>query len=377
MRLWGDTETYSELDLREVGSYRYAEACEILLFAYAIDDGPVRVWDLTTGAPMPTDLDFALRFASEVLFHNSMFDRPVLAAHGMAPPLERWRCTMAWALSHALPPSLSELAVVLDVPEDQRKLAEGRKLVRLFTQPRPKNVKIRRATRETHPAEWERFVAYAANDIEAMRECARRMPVWNWDASAIAEWHVDQRINDRGFAVDRELTAAGMRASATEKERIARRFVELTRGAVERPTMRAQFQAYLNGRFGLSLDNTQGETFSRLIKAGGLEPECVELMQLSIAANKTSTAKYAALHPAIGRDGRFRGGAQFAGAGRTRRQAGRIFQYQNLPARGLPPWEMVEQYIGALKAGTHDLFFAHGEQMRYASAALRGCVVAP
>ena len=66
------------------------------------------------------------------------------------------------------------------------KLKEGSKLVALFTRPLPANRKLRRADRTTHPAEWERFKKYAANDITAMRECVRRMPTWNWDDSAIA-----------------------------------------------------------------------------------------------------------------------------------------------------------------------------------------------
>lgn len=378
--LWLDLETYSDADLKKVGAYRYAETAEILLFAYAIDDAPVCVWDCTC-EPMPLDLEEMLADPNILLeAHNAGFDRTILrhqrnpALRTAGEALGRWRCTMAWALSHALPAGLSDLCTVLQVPEDKAKLAEGKKLLYLFTKPLPKNRKLRRATRETHPEAWERFKAYAANDIEAMRACAARMPRWNWNASAIEEWHCDQRINDRGFAVDRELTAAGVRAAATEKARIAARFAELTEGAVARPSLREQFRAYLGARFGLELADTQGETFRRLIAAGGLDPVAKELMQLSMAANKTSTAKYAALDPAVQDDGRYRGGLQFAGAGRTRRWAGRKFQAQNLPSRGLPDPEEIDAYIGALKAGVHDLLFT--DLMRFGAAALRGVVIA-
>lgn len=377
MRLWLDLETWNETDI-SVGGYKYAETADILLYAYAIDDGPVHVWDLTDPTShMTPDLANALQHADEVIAHNAQFDR-IIKQHIMprrTPALNRWRCTMAWALSHALPAGLSDLCRVLRVPEDKSKLAEGKKLVRLFTQPQPANRIIRRATRETHPAEWERFKAYAANDIEAMRECAGRMPTWNWDDSAIAEWHCDQRINDRGFFVDRDLTRAGAIAATTEKDRIRRRFRELTGGQVDRPSLRAQFLEFLNDSFDLDLDNTRGDTFQQLIKRGDLPPECIELMQLSIASNKTSTAKYAALDPSIGRDGRFRGAAQFAGAGRSRRWAGRGPQFQNLPSRGLPPAEKVEEYIDALKHDVHDVFF--NDLMLYGAAALRGTVIVP
>lgn len=378
--LWLDLETYSELDIKSVGTYNYAANCEILLCAYAIDDAPAEVWDCTTGDPMPDLLLAAIANRRIIITaHNAMFDRNVLTEQmdEYEPHIPRWRCTMAQALSHALPGKLSDLCRVLKVPEDKSKIAEGKKLINLFCKPQPANRKIRRATRETHPEEWARFIKYAANDIEAMRECHKRMPTWNWDETAIAEWHFDQQMNDFGFAVDTDLTAAGARAAVEEKERITKRFAELTEGIVARPSQRAQFMAFLNNRYDLSLDNTQGGTFTALMaERDDLPADCRELMQLSISANKTSTAKYAALNAAVSPDGRFRGGLQFAGASRTRRFAGRIFQPQNLPARGLPPQDEIDYYIKALKSNTHTML-CDGDLMKLGAAALRGCVIAP
>lgn len=376
MILWLDRETFSDLDLTEVGTYRYAEQADDILLAYAIDDGEARVWDCTASPVCPDDLWDALLDADEVWAHNAQFDKAV-HKHQSLPQvaLPRWRCSMAMALSHALPAGLSNLCDVLGVPEDMAKLKEGRKLVQLFTRPLPANRKLRRATRETHPDEWARFIAYAANDVTAMRECVRRMPRWNWSAECIAEWHLDQRVNERGFAVDRALTQAGARAAVTEKERIGTRFRELTNGVVDRPSQREQFRALLAAKYGVAVDDTRRDTFEHLIKTEVVSGEVRELMELSIAANKTSTAKYAALDPAISTDGRFRGGLQFAGAGRTRRWAGRLFQPQNLPSRGLPAAEVVESYIEHLKTGTQDLMFDN--LMLLGAAALRGVVVAP
>ena len=378
--LWLDRETFNTIDLKEVGTYRYADSAEDLLIAYAIDDRPVRVWD-ATAEDIHDELWHALDSDSEVWAHNAAFDK---AIHNGANQrwlprvgLERWRCSMALALSHALPASLSDLCAVLNVPEDMAKLKEGKKLVSLFTQPQPANRKIRRATRQTHPDEWRRFIAYAANDVEAMRECVRRIPKWNWNEAAIAEWHCDQRINERGFAADRELAQAGARAAEIEKQRIGNRFRELTSGVVDRPSQRVQFQNYLNTRFGLRLDNTRSDTFQQELKRKDLDPACAELMKLAMAANKTSTAKYAALAPAIQDDGRFRGGLQFAGAGRTRRWAGRLFQPQNLPSRGLPDAEVIESYIECLKVVGADIDLFFDNLMLLGAAALRGLIVAP
>ncbi|WP_315127328.1 DNA polymerase I [Comamonas antarctica] len=377
-RLWLDRETWNTIDLKEVGTYIYADSAEDLMISYAVGDGPARVWD-RTAEEMHDELWHAMDTPdNEVWAHNAQFDRAIhLGQHQQfLPPidLERWRCSMAMALSHALPAGLADLCRVLRVPADMGKLADGKKLVRLFTQPQPANRKILRATRETHPAEWERFKQYAVNDITAMRECVKRMPNWNWDASAIAEWHLDQRINERGFQVDRELTQAGARAAITEKARIAQRFSELVQGQFT-PGQREKFKAYLSQRLGFELDNTQSGTFQVMLRDPFLEPDVREMMELAIASNKTSTAKYAALDPAVSPDGRFRGGLQFAGAARTRRWAGRLFQPQNLPSRGLPKPEAIESYIEHLKAGTHDLFFDN--LMLFGAAALRGCVIVP
>ena len=136
--------------------------------------------------------------------------------------------------------------------------------------------------------------------------------------------------------MDQELTRAGARAAVAEKERITHRFRQLTLGEVDRPSQREQFKTFVLERFGVALEDTTKDTFVQMIKAGKAQGELRELMELSMAANRTSTSKYAALDPAVQDDGRFRGGLQFAGAGRTRRWAGRLFQPQNLPSRGLP-----------------------------------------
>jgi len=375
--LWLDFETYNELSLKAVGTDVYARSAEILIATWAVDAGPVQRWDATLHPEVPAAL-MRLLADPEVLVtaHNAMFDRLILKYNRQGlpyPAQERWRCTMVQALSHALPPSLDELGRVLGLPQSQAKLADGRKLIGRFCQPAPKNHKARRYDRLSHPEEWEHFCLYGEQDITAMRECARRMPTLNWSARDIALYHLDQRINDRGFQVDRQLVDAAIASTATEKAWIGARFRELTRGLVDRPSLRAQFLAYLQLERGLNIEDTRSETLRTLIKSGRLDAEVEELFELAIASNKTSTSKYARLAPAISPDGRFRCGLQFAGAGRTRRFAGRVFQPQNLPSRGLPKAHLVEAFIDAMKLGIHDVLFE--DLMLYGAASLRGAVV--
>ena len=173
--LWLDLETFSEVPITN-GTHAYAAGAEIMLFAYAFDDGPVKVWDCTAQPLMPDDLADALDNPAVILYaHNSHFDRTVLWHNGYRLPVARWRDTMVKALSHSLPGALGDLCDILKVATDKAKDKEGRQLVMLFCKPRPATSKVRRATRETHPVEWAKFVEYARLDIEAMRDRLERL----------------------------------------------------------------------------------------------------------------------------------------------------------------------------------------------------------
>ena len=178
--IWMDTETYSPIPIKH-GTHAYAERVEVMLWAYAIGEGPVSVWDRTQVDDMPADLADALADPDNwFVFHNSQFDRTVLRHSGYDIPLERTLDTMVMALEHSLPGGLGQLCEVLNVPTDKAKDKDGKRLIQLFCQPRPKNVKLRRATCESHPIEWARFISYASNDIAAMREIYQRLPKWNF-----------------------------------------------------------------------------------------------------------------------------------------------------------------------------------------------------
>ncbi len=131
------------------GTHTYAEGVEVMLFAWAIGDESVSVWDLTTGEPFPGRLQKAIAAPDTLLyFHNSHFDSAVLrhAISRLAPDITRWRDAMVQALAHVLPGALGALCEVLDVPQDKVNDKEEIALIQLFCKPRPKNSKLRRAT---------------------------------------------------------------------------------------------------------------------------------------------------------------------------------------------------------------------------------------
>lgn len=373
--LFLDTETYNHVPIKH-GSYRYAEDAEVMLVPFAFDDDPVTVWDLTDTTKgdwrWKCELQEMIDRADRVVIHNSMFDRVVLAAQGVHIPVEKIDDTMVVALMHSLPAGLGQLGEVLGVPSDKAKDKDGKKLIQLFCSPCPKNWKIARATSATHPEEWQRFIQYAGRDVDAMRDIHGRLPRWNDTPAERALWQLDQRINDRGVAVDRELAGAAIRAFDRTLRSLAARCAEITGGAVTSATQRQKLLDYLRDEHGFEIaDLTKGVVDAAL--AGQLPPVVRELLEIRRQAASTTPAKYQVLLDAACSDNRLRGLMQFCGAGRTGRDSGRIFQPQNL-MRPTMKNEQIELGIAAMKADAEDLLFDNISEL--CGNAVRGALVA-
>lgn len=378
--LWFDCETYSECDLKTHSTHAYAEhpSTEITVAQWAIDDGEPVVEDLTGNEQPSAKLRKLLLDPSvHVVAHNSHFDRTLIRhVWGIDVPVERWRDTMIKAMLHGLPGGLEKVGEVLGLPLDQAKDKRGRQLIQMFCKPGPRGSKIRRKTRETHPAEWAEFLEYSRQDIVAMRAIDGRLPKWNYrdGHSELALWHLDQRINDRGFAVDLDLAHAATTAAEREKARLKSEVAELTDGAVTSVSKRDQLLKHIVEYYGVELPDMRADTLRRRLEDPEL-PEAVKLLiAIRLEATKTSTAKYTALTRAASPDGRLRNTLQFAGAIRTSRWAGRVFQPQNMP-RPTMKQKDIDAGIAALKAGCADLVF--DDVMGLTANAVRGCIVAP
>lgn len=374
--LFCDLETYSEIPIN-CGTHKYAEKADVMLWLYAIDDGEVQAWDRTADKKMPADLKAALDDDSvKTFWHNGgMFDTVVLMkTMGIDLPLERVHDTMVQALSHSLPGSLGALCEILGVDASDTKDKEGKQLIQLFCKPRPKGNKLRRATRETHPEEWRRFVNYGKSDIRAMRQVYRKLPTWNYKGKELALWHLDQTINRRGVLMDIELAHAAIEAVAAAQHNLAERTQEITNGEVKAATQRDALLTHLLIHYGVDLPNMQKSTLERRIEDESLPWALRELLAIRLQASTTSTSKYKTLVKAASADGRLRGTLQFNGASRTGRWAGRLFQPQNLPRPSLKQ-DVIDAGIEALKAGCADL--VTDNVMELTSSAIRGCIIAP
>jgi DNA polymerase len=384
--LFLDTETYNTVPI-SAGTYAYAETCEVDILTWAIDDGEVHTEDLANGGSTEA-FRAAAAEADIVVAHNAMFDRNVLRfGLGLDIPIENWRCSMARALAHGLPGGLDKLGDILGVKQDHKKLKDGRALVLYFCKPRPNGA---RASKVTDPEKWARYLEYAAGDVVAMRAICEKLPQWNYTFDLpggdrprdleLAHWHRDQHINDRGFHVDRELVDAALRAVAEEQARLKAKtrddteYDSDTGEGLGSTTQRDAMLAYLLEQHGLLLPDLRSSTVEKVLEKDDLPPEVRSLLEIRLQVTSTSTSKYKSLARGVTRR-RMRGTIQFDGAARTRRAAGRTFQPQNLPSRGLLPQSEIDVGIQCLLAGSADLIFP--DVMRLTTSTIRGVIKAP
>ncbi|EMD0480121.1 hypothetical protein VPT39_004644 [Salmonella enterica] len=376
--LYLDTETFSEADLKKVGSYAYAEhpTTEIVICTYAFDEGPVQVWDATDGSDMPRDLRRAMLKLQKpdsniklVGQNFLMFDRPVIKhCWGFELLVENIIDTMIVAFRHALPGSLAALCEVLNIDASMAKDKRGKALIQRFSKPTPKNYKIRRYTADTHPKEWAEFIAYAKSDITSMREVYKKMPKWGNSEFEDRVLHLDQVINDRGFKVDVALAEAAIEAVTHHKEELQeeaqRKYGGSLTGKDFLPILQELAPAH-------RIHNAQKSTLNDLLADEDLPDDARAIIEMRLGAASTASTKYAPLLLGRSSDDRRRGCLQYGGAKRTLRWAGKGFQPQNL-ARGYYHDDELDRGISALLKGRAHRRF---DVAKLTASTVRSCII--
>jgi len=370
--LWLDTETFCERPIRD-GLFAYAEVSETIIIAKAWDDEDVEVYSTEDVPDWAAQLQAEIDFADEVVIHNSPFERHTLAKYGITIPVEKITDTYTLALQHGFPAKLETLCSIFELPVDKAKDKAGKALIRLFSKPRPKNMKLRRATRDTHPEKWAEFLSYAGSDVVSMRELHRLLPRWNASPGEQKLWRLDQTINDRGVQIDLQLAEAAVRAAARATRSLADALNDLTDGAVASATQGKRLLEYLSDEHGFDPgDLTKGSIKAWLASAIATD-EVKAILANRLEAAATSPAKYKVLMKGCSADGRLRGTLQFCGAARTGRWGGRLFQPQNLP-RPTMTAEEIEDAIAAMIADLVELLF--DDIMSVCASCVRGAIIA-
>lgn len=316
-----DIETFSSVDLKKAGLYKCVQApdFQILLFAYAYDDEPVQIIDLSQGNRLPADIIYAL-CNPEVVKHayNAPFEWYCLNKFYRAP-LDQWRCTMMHGLYCGYTTGLGPTGEALGLPQDKRKLGIGMSLIRTFCIPcKPtKNNGNRTRTLPHHePEKWNLFKEYCKQDVVTEREIERRLSSFPVPDQEQKLWELDQVINATGVMVDRDLIASALQIDQITTDELMHEAISIS--GLDNPKSVKQLSEWLTKEMDEEVTDLKKDTVSKLVKTLD-DGKAKRMLEIRQELAKTSIKKYAAMEVAMCEDGRVRGLLQFYGANRTGR----------------------------------------------------------
>ena len=363
-----DYETYSELDLEEVGLDNYLghPSTEISMLGYAVNDALPSFWFPYDG-PLPEHLRLLIedsripKFAFNAEFEREVTDKLL----SIKTPIGVWKDPMIWARNASIGGDLSFVGSVMDIPEDKAKIKEGRALMRWFCMPHTVRKVTTRYTHLTHPEKWAQYVAYCGNDIQAERFLVQKLQMFKLREQEQRVYELDQRINERGMPVDRDFLVKATTIVEDEQTDLMGQARAAT--GLKNPNSRNQLLAYLK---------TQGYPYgslgARWVKKALAENEVTvegrKALELRRKLAKSSTAKLVTLAHFICADGRLRRQYIFYGAPRTGRWSARAVQLQNLPR---PTIKDIPGAVSAILSGDREAVRKFGPPLEVIASCLR------
>lgn len=342
-----DLETFSSVDIKTSGAYKYVASpdFEIILFGFAFDDDPVQVVDLASGESLHKDVTDALIDPNIIkTAYNANFERLCINEHLWLPvdPMF-WRCTAVHALTLGLPGRLEDVAKVLGL--EQQKDTAGKALIKYFCTPcKPTKANGRRTRNlpEHSPEKWEQFKEYCRQDVVVERDIRKKLEKFPVPEHEHKLWCLDQKINDTGIKIDRKLVENAIECDLQFQARKTEETKKLT--DLDNPNSVAQLKNWIFEQEGIEVDSLDKETVAELIKTTK-NNTVKKMLILRQTMAKTSVKKYDAMIRAVREDGKVRGLFQFCGANRTWRWAGRIVQFQNLPKNSMRDLDMARNFL--------------------------------
>lgn len=340
-----DIETFSSVDLTKCGVYKYTESedFEILLFAYAFDDEDIKIIDLAQSEKLPKEVIEAI-YSTNVIksAFNAQFERVCLSKYlSIELPIEQWRCSMVHSLTLGLPGSLENVAKCLNLKT--QKMDEGKNLIRYYSIPCKPNKSNGGRTRNlpSHDKEkWELFKEYCKRDVEVEREIRRKIENFDMTDNELKLWHLDQKINDYGVNVDRELVKNAIKCDEEYQRELKKEALSLTK--LENPNSPTQLKKWLESR-GLEVSSLSKANVEELLDKTK-DSTVRRVLELRQEMSKASVKKYDAMERAMCEDFKIRGLLQFYGA-LTGRWAGRLVQVHNLPRNNMEDLDLARQLL--------------------------------
>jgi len=382
-RLNIDIETYSSVDIKKSGLYKYVQASDfqVLLFAYSLDGDPVQVVDLAQGEQIPQQIIGALFNPSvEKRAWNAAFEWYSLSKLFCLPHdqmvtwLDQWKCSMIHSYYCGYPGSLAAAGEVVGIPSDKKKMSVGGALIRTFCipcKPTKSNGNRTRTLPHHEPEKWQTFKHYCAGDVYAEMAIADKLDAFPVPEPEWQLWRLDMRINERGVQCDRQMVESAIRMLDEETKALITEAVQLS--GIENPKSVQQLTQWLEEETGEVVSDLRKGTVAKMVER--LDPgKAKRVLEIRQELSKSSTKKYAAMRETICDDGRIRGLLQFYGANRTGRWAGRLVQVQNLPRNNLPAIELAREY--AAKGNAFFLKLLYGSLSDTLSQLIRTALIA-
>jgi len=333
--LWCDFESRSRCDLLSRGVYNYAQdaSTDVLCMSYAFDDGDVITW--TPDQPFP---DEVRNFTGQIRAHNAAFERLIFwYVLQINFDITQFYCTAAQARANCAPGSLEDVGRFSGAT--MRKDHRGKQLIRLLSIPRADG------TFNNDPTLMAEMIAYCEQDVKVMRTISKAMR--NLSDDELFDYHVNERINDKGVLLDRPLADSAVRYASVELEEIERIVTDVTKGAitsVRSPRMREWVQERVGpealklmttikeGETKMSIDKTVRANLLLLAEENPDEVpnEVADVIQCADDLWASSVAKFNRLSQLADiEDHRVRGAFVFAGGSATGRASSYGAQVHN------------------------------------------------
>lgn len=387
MKLYLDLETRSVVDLKKCGVYVYAESpsTEILVWSYAIDDGPLRLY-YPHWQPFPEDLRSAIVDpATSFIAHNASFERiifTVVGKRGLLPEIwsemkkiERWTCTAARARACGLPGALDLLgrALRLQVQKDK----EGYTLMMRMCKPRALDDKGLPVWYGSE-ADFLRLGEYCARDTDVERTLDHLLPELSPKERAL--WMLTERMNDRGIRVDNALLMKLLVLVEDAVLALNAKLAKKTNNVVKRVSDAGALRRWLaeQGFDEIEESGIGKAVILEMLEDASLDPLVQEVLCIRRDGGKSSTAKFKAIANRTNADGNIRGNLMYCGASSSSRFTGNGAQLQNLPRnRTIKDLRKVLTPLMERELTVNDIEASFGPPMVVISELIRPVFMAP
>lgn len=385
-----DIETYSDVDIKKVGHFRYIDSpvFEVLLVAYSeIGTDEVTVISLCEGEQLPQAFLSDL-FDTNVVKHafNASFEWYALSKlfnlneERRNEWLLQWECTMVHAAYLGYPTSLKACGEALQFPQDQAKDKQGAALISLFCCPHaPKSTNgfRERILPEHEPIKWQMFKSYNAQDVVAEKAIEERFREFPVPDDVFSDWRLNEVIVSRGVTLDKDLVYSANCIAAEEKKMLVGQLSRLT--GCEKPTDKP-LCAWLSKQLGFTVDSLKKESLAELMLREDLPPNVKKVLELRASTGKTSIAKFQSMLNSLCSDGTAKGTLRYYGA-RTGRWSGQLIQPQNIPRVHIDDLDNAIALVksrdkeGLIKAYGNDVLDTISQLIRSAIVARKDCML--